>query len=103
MIQNYLTNNAQRYASKWLVLAIDLVVVAISFILSYFIRFNLTFNFDVNKLLVQLPVVVAIALISFLIIGSYKGVVRHTGVRDVYNIFNAICLSSIMAIFLIIC
>ena len=102
MIQNYLANNAQKYASKWLVLAIDLVVVAISFILSYFIRFNLTFNFDVNKLLVQLPVVVTIALISFLIIGSYKGVVRHTGVRDVYNLFNAICLSSIMAIFLII-
>ncbi len=102
MIQNYLTNNAQRYASKWLVLAIDLVIVSISFMLSYFIRFNLTFNFDVNKLLVQLPVVVAIALIAFLIIGSYKGVVRHTGVRDVYNIFNAICLSSILAIFLII-
>ena len=102
MIQNYLTKNAQRYASKWLVLTIDLVIVAISFMLSYFIRFNLTFNFDVNKLLVQLPVVMVIALISFLIIGSYKGVVRHTGVRDVYNIFNAICLSSIMAIFLII-
>lgn len=50
----------------------------------------------------QLPVVVTIALISFLIIGSYKGVVRHTGVRDVYNLFNAICLSSIIAIFLII-
>ena len=82
MIQNYLTTNAHRYASKWLVLSIDLVVVAISFLLSYFIRFNLTFNFDVNKLLVQLPVVIAIALISFLIIGSYKGVVRHTGVRD---------------------
>jgi len=102
MIQNYLINNTQRYASKWLVLAIDLVVVAISFMLSYFIRFNLTFNFDVDKLLVQLPVIVVIALISFLIIGSYKGVIRHTGVRDVYNIFNAICLSSILAIFLII-
>ncbi len=102
MIQSYLTNNAKRYASKWLVLAIDLVIVAVSFMLSYFIRFNLTFNFDVNKLLVQLPVVVVIALISFLVIGSYKGVVRHTGVRDVYNLFNAICLSSITAIFLII-
>lgn len=102
MIQNYLINNAQRYASKWLVLAIDLVVVAASFLLSYFIRFNLTFNFEVNKLLVQLPVVLGIALVSFLIIGSYKGVVRHTGVRDVYNIFNAICLSSILAIFMII-
>ena len=102
MIQSYLTNNAKRYASKWLVLTIDLMTVAISFMLSYFIRFNLTFDFDVDKLLVQLPIVVLIAFVSFLIIGSYKGVVRHTGVRDVYNIFNAICLSSILAIFLIV-
>lgn len=102
MIQNYLNYNAKKYASKWLVLTIDIVIVAMSFMLSYFIRFNLTFNFDVNKLLVQLPAVVAIALISFLIIGSYKGVVRHTGVRDVYNIFNATCLFSIVAIFMVI-
>ena len=102
MIQNYLTNNAQRYASKWLVLAIDLITIGVSFILSYLIKFNLTLNFDVAKLLIQLPVIIAIALVAFLIVGSYKGVVRHTGVRDVYNIFNAICLSSILSIFIVI-
>lgn len=102
MIQNYLTSTVERYASKWLVLGIDVAIVAISFVLSYFIRFNLTFDFDVDKLFVQLPWVSLIALFSFLIVGSYKGVVRHTGVRDVYNIFNAICLSSILEIFLIL-
>ncbi|WP_343486590.1 nucleoside-diphosphate sugar epimerase/dehydratase [Allomuricauda sp. d1] len=102
MIQNYLTSTVGRYASKWLVLAIDVIIVAISFVLSYFIRFNLTFDFDVDKLFVQLPWVSLIALISFLIVGSYKGVVRHTGMRDVYNIFNAICLASILTIFLVL-
>lgn len=102
MIQNYLTNTVERYASKWLVLAIDVFVVALSFILSYVIRFNLTFDFDVDKLFVLLPCVSLIALLSFLIVGSYKGAVRHTGVRDVYNIFNAICLTSIMTIFLVL-
>lgn len=102
MIQNYLTNTVSRYASKWLVLFIDITLISISFVLSYFIRFNLTLNFDVEKLLVQLPIIALIALISFLISGSYKGVVRHTGVRDVYNIFNAICMSSIIAIVLIL-
>lgn len=102
MIQNYLTGTVDRYASKWLVLGIDIVIVAVSFVLSYFIRFNLTFNFDVDKLFVQLPWVSLIALFSFLVVGSYKGVVRHTGVRDVYNIFNAICLASILSIFLIL-
>lgn len=102
MIQNYFTNTTSRFASKWLVLTIDLMTVGISFVLSYLIRFNLTFNFDVSKLLWQLPIVVAIALIAFLATGSYRGVVRHTGVRDVYNIFNAICLSSIITILLIV-
>ncbi|PRX55284.1 polysaccharide biosynthesis protein [Flagellimonas meridianipacifica] len=102
MIQNYLTNTVERYASKWLVLAIDVFIVAFSFVLSYFIRFNLTFDFDVDKFFMQLPLVSLIALISFLVIGSYKGVVRHTGIRDVYNIFNAVCLASILTIFLVL-
>ena len=102
MILKYLTNSSQRYASKWLVLCIDLLIVGFSFVLSYLIRFNLTFDFDVKNLMVQLPMVVLTALISFLIVGSYKGVVRHTGVRDVYNIFNAVCLSSIILIFIVI-
>lgn len=102
MFKNYLMSNAHRYASKWLVLAIDVGLIFISFILSYLIRFNLTLNFATEKLLVQLPLVALIALLAFIMTGSYKGVVRHTGVRDVYNIFNAICLSSIITIFLVI-
>ena len=102
MIQHYLTNRAQKYTSKWIVLVIDLMLVSISFVFSYLIRFNLTLNFDSDKLLLQLPIIIGIGGISFLITGSYKGVVRHTGVRDVYNIFNAICLSSIITIFMVI-
>jgi FlaA1/EpsC-like NDP-sugar epimerase len=102
MIKNYLVNNAHRYASKWLVLAIDVFLISVAFVMSYCIRFNLTFEFDIEKLIFQFPLVMVISLISFLVNGSYKGVVRHTGVRDVYNIFNAICLSSIFVIFMVI-
>lgn len=102
MIKNYLVNNAHRYASKWLVLAIDVFLICISFVLSYFIRFNLSLTFKAEDLFTQLPIVAIIAVISFLFTESYKGVVRHTGVRDVYKIFNAICLSSILTIFFLI-
>ncbi|WP_445384812.1 SDR family NAD(P)-dependent oxidoreductase [Robiginitalea sp. IMCC44478] len=98
MIQNYLSHSVARFASKWLVLAIDLVIVGVAFVISYLIRFNFTLDFDKEHLLIQLPILIGISLIAFLITGSYKGVVRHTGVRDVYNIFNAICLSSILTI-----
>ncbi|WP_340077609.1 nucleoside-diphosphate sugar epimerase/dehydratase [Leptobacterium sp. I13] len=98
MIKNYLANKSQKYASKWLVLAIDLMIVGITFFLAYFIRFNCTLNFDITKLWVQLPVLVAIAAISFLIVGSYKGVIRHTGFKDVMNLFNAISLLGVLTI-----
>tara|TARA_R110002124_G_scaffold266436_1_gene433333 strand:+ start:4359 stop:6293 length:1935 start_codon:yes stop_codon:yes gene_type:complete len=102
MVQNYLTSRAQKYTSKWIVLVIDLLVVAVTFVFSYLVRFNLTLNFDIDKLLLQLPVILVIGLLAFLVTGSYKGVIRHTGVRDIYNIFNAICLSSIITIFMVI-
>lgn len=102
MIQNYLTQSVSKYASKWLVLAIDVCIVSVAFTLSYIIRFNMTFDFDVKKLVIQLPIVALISVVAFLISGSYKGVVRHTGVRDVYTIFNAICIASIIAILMVV-
>lgn len=98
MIRAYLFSKCGGYASKWTVLAIDLCIVAISFVLAYCIRFNLSFNFDVQNLWIQLPIVVVLFALSFVITGSYKGVVRHTGIKDVYAIFNAVCLASIGAI-----
>ncbi|WP_373517354.1 polysaccharide biosynthesis protein [Pricia sp.] len=102
MIKEYLVGNAHRYASKWLVLVIDVCVISVSFVFSYLIRFSLTLNFDTNKLFIQLPIVALIASAAFLFTGSHKGIVRHTGVRDVYNIFNAICLSSILLISIVL-
>ncbi len=102
MIKEYLVSNAHRYASKWLVLLIDVCVISVSFVFSYLIRFSLTLDFDTNKLFIQLPIVALIAAAAFLFTGAHKGIVRHTGVRDVYNIFNAICLSSILLISIVL-
>ncbi len=102
MIKEYLVSNAHRYASKWLVLVIDVCMISVSFVLSYLIRFNLTLDFEIDKLFIQLPIIALIAAAAFLFTGSHKGVVRHTGVRDVYNIFNAICLSSILLISIVL-
>ncbi|UJH67033.1 polysaccharide biosynthesis protein [Allomuricauda sp. SCSIO 65647] len=102
MIKNYLLRHANRYASKWLVLLIDVLIIGLAFVMSYIIRFNMTLDFDVEKLLVQLPTIMVISTLAFLVTGSHKGFVRHTGIKDVYNLFNAICLSSILTIFLVI-
>ncbi|MFH6769266.1 nucleoside-diphosphate sugar epimerase/dehydratase [Gaetbulibacter aquiaggeris] len=102
MIKNYFTYYSQKYASKWLVLVIDLVSVVTTFLLAYLIRFNFTLDFDKKQLLVQVPITLFIASVSFLSIGSYKSVIRHTGLTDVINLFKSVTLMTFMAVFLVV-
>ncbi|TXE11651.1 polysaccharide biosynthesis protein [Seonamhaeicola algicola] len=92
MIQNYLFKLSQRYASKWLVFLIDLSIVLATLFVAYVIRFNFTLNFDTNQFFVQLPFLAFVAGVSFLIVGSHKSVIRHTGFTDVVNVFKSVTL-----------
>lgn len=98
MIRDLFLKAFDKYASRWLVLIIDIALVCISFILAYTVRFNASLNFDVNNLYIQIPFVATIALISFLIVGSYKGIIRHTGTRDAFNVFIGVTLLSFITI-----
>ncbi|MGB5403871.1 MAG: hypothetical protein WBN13_07840 [Robiginitalea sp.] len=93
---------ATHFGNKWLILGIDMFTIAVSFFLAYLIRFNLTINFDMSKLAVQIPVVVLIALIAFLIAGSYKGVSGLAFIQDLNTILIAIGLWSILIIALVV-
>jgi FlaA1/EpsC-like NDP-sugar epimerase len=86
MLKRQLQNISQKYASKWLVMIFDLIVVAITFIIAYIIRFNFKIDFDILVMFKQIPFVFLAAFISFLSVGSYKGVVRFTGFKDIVNI-----------------
>ena len=96
MIRGLFLKAFDKYASRWVILIIDIALVCISFILAYAVRFNASLNFDVSNLYYQLPFIAAISLISFLIVGSYKGIVRHTGTRDAFNVFVGVTLLSLI-------
>ncbi|AXP82475.1 UDP-N-acetyl-alpha-D-glucosamine C6 dehydratase [Mariniflexile rhizosphaerae] len=102
MINSYFNYLSQKYASKWLVFAIDLTIVLITFCTSYFIRFNFTLNFDFTQFLFQIPVVLFLAAISFLFIGSFKSVIRHTGFTDVVNLFKSVSLMSMLSVLFVL-
>ncbi|HEX9600849.1 MAG TPA: nucleoside-diphosphate sugar epimerase/dehydratase [Mariniflexile sp.] len=102
MINNYFNYLSQKYASKWLVFAIDLAIVLFTFCASYFIRFNFTLNFDFTQFLFQIPVVLFLAAVSFLFIGSFKSVIRHTGFTDVVNLFKSISLMSMLSVLFVL-
>ncbi|WP_435264067.1 polysaccharide biosynthesis protein [Tenacibaculum sp. nBUS_03] len=98
MIKNIFLKIIDKYASKWIVLVIDIILICISFILAYTVRFNATLNFDLDSLYTQLPFIACIALISFLAVGSYRGIIRHTGTRDAFNVFVGVTLLSMITI-----
>ncbi|WP_378187981.1 polysaccharide biosynthesis protein [Aquimarina sp. W85] len=92
MIKKYILENSHKHASKWLVLTIDIFLTLFNFFLAYVIRFGIALDIDSKILAVQIPIMVVFSLVSFLVIGSYKGVVRHTGIRDAYNLFLAVTI-----------
>jgi FlaA1/EpsC-like NDP-sugar epimerase len=95
MLKKILLKYLNIYASRWLVLVIDVFLVCFSFVIAYSVRFNVSLNFDFSELLLQLPVVSIVSLFSFIFVGSYKGIIRHTGTRDVFNVFIGITIYSL--------
>ncbi|MHA7842934.1 MAG: polysaccharide biosynthesis protein [Winogradskyella sp.] len=100
MLEKFLNKISKRYASKWLVLLFDIMVVAATFFLAYLIRFNFTLDFNITSLVKQVPYVMMVAAISLIAVGTYKGVVRFTGFKDIINVIIG---ANILATILICC
>ncbi len=99
MIERHLQNIFRIYAPKWFIMVFDLIIVSFAFIAAYIIRFNFKLDFDIGVMFKQMPFVFFAGFISFICVGSYKGVVRFTGFKDVINIIIGV---NILATILII-
>ena len=72
-----------RIVSPWWILFIDLTIVANAFILSFILRLNLMLpDYSVSELIVSGGWVLLVYLMSFLIFGSYRGVIRHSSYSE---------------------
>jgi len=100
MLIKFLSNISKKYASKWLVLLFDIGIIVATFFMAYLIRYNFKIAFDFSMLLNQIPFVILAAVVSFIAVGSYKGVVRYTGFKDIVNIIIG---ANILATILVCC
>ena len=78
---------AKTNVSRWVVLLIDISLVLQTFFVAYVVRFNFNLSFQKFGFFSQIPLLAILAIISFTIVGSYKGTVRQTGSRDALNVF----------------
>lgn len=98
MFKTFILNRSDRYLARWIILVLDLFLVATAFALAVVVRFN----FDLvasaaNGSLEKLPIILFFYLVGFLVSRSYVGIVRHTNIKDAMNIvkgagFALICL-----------
>ncbi|PIE99165.1 MAG: polysaccharide biosynthesis protein, partial [Polaribacter sp.] len=91
----------ERNASHWVVLFIDVVLMCLSFILSYVIRFNTSFNFETENLIVQLPFISIVSVCCFWLVGSNRGIIRHTGLRDAVNVLISTSIIALVIVFFV--
>ncbi len=89
--------NAKFYISSWVVLLIDISFIVQTFLIANLIFYNFKLDIYNTYIFHQIPFIIFIATISFLLIGSHKGIVRHTGINDAINIFIAATLLTFIA------
>ncbi len=94
-----LKKTLQKETSRWLVLGIDLYITVNTYAIAFGILklLGLGGNLSFYQMVVyQLPLVALFAFVSFLITSSYKGIVRHTGFKDILNVLKANVLYTIL-------
>jgi len=78
---------SNRFLSRWVILLIDTSFVLFLFPAAVLLRLNFDFSqFDAELVLTNGLAVAFAYILFFLASGSYSGILRHTSVRDAYNV-----------------
>ena len=86
---------SSRYLPRWTVLMIDIIIVVISYILSYSLRFNFDLSaMNLDRIYLQLLLVIPVAIVGFWIFKPFNGIIRHTATRDIQQILYSLLLST---------
>lgn len=78
------------------VLLLDLLIVGFSYLLANFVFNSFRGDFDLNRLMLKIPLVLAAYGLAFLVFKPYKGIIRQTTLKDANNIFYANTLACLI-------
>lgn len=73
---------------RWVIILIDLVIIGLSCILAYLLRFNFSIVDVLNhNFYASVALTITVGLLAATLTSSYKGIVRYTGIQDGVRIF----------------
>ena len=89
------------YMPRWMVFGFDNLVIFITFILAYLLRFNFVLaDFEPGLAVYHALVALAVYAGFGLIFRSFSGLIRHTTLTDISLVFVVTTLSSVVLLFL---
>lgn len=94
MVRLLLKKYHNRFLSRWTVFVIDLFISSLAFVLATGVRFNFSIvPIRENLQLNDSAFLLVIYAMGILIVGSHKGILRHTSLEDVTNVVKSSSLS----------
>ncbi|MDW8331898.1 MAG: nucleoside-diphosphate sugar epimerase/dehydratase [Cyclobacteriaceae bacterium] len=80
---------------RWVIIALDLSIISFSVFLGYLLRFNFSVSeLQINNVYSGILLHTTMAFLAILITGSYKGIIRYTGIQDGVRIFFMLVLTA---------
>jgi len=74
--------------------SVDLVIVAISYLSAYMLRYEGSIDANLPLILKSLPFLIAIRLVSFFVVGVYRSIPGAFSLHDFFDIVKAVTVSS---------
>ncbi len=82
---------------RWVIIALDLTIVAFSCIMGYLLRFNFSTDDIIRNNVFQGTLLyVVCGLVAVLLTNSYKGIIRYTGIQDGARIIYMVVLNTLL-------
>ncbi len=83
------------YRKRLLEVILDLILIAVAYYAAYLLRFEGDLGLNFEMFLRSLPVLISCQILSFFVIGVYRGVWEATGLRDLIVYIKAITAGTV--------
>jgi UDP-GlcNAc:undecaprenyl-phosphate GlcNAc-1-phosphate transferase len=94
---NVVLNTVLLYKRNFLEVAVDLVLICVSYYSAYLLKYDARIPYYVFPLISKsLPIIIVIKLLAFFSFGLYSRVWPYMSIHDAISIFKAVTLSSIL-------
>jgi len=94
----FIRRYSNRFLSRWLVLAIDVIIAIFSFLIATSLRLNFRFEeLHLEVFIYHFAFLLGIRFITFLYFKTYSGIIRHTSIEDAVLILKTIFTGTTVA------